>query len=307
MSGPLKIATRKSPLALWQAEEVQRHLKLAGVETTLVKMTTRGDQILDQPLAAIGGKGLFIKELERGLLNGSADMAAHSMKDLPAAFPSGLHLGAIMKRENPSDAFVSNKYDCLEALPAGAVVGTCSLRRRCQLLAKFPGLVVKDLRGNVNTRLAKLDSGQFDAIILASAGLLRLQLESRIKSEIDTTVMLPACAQGAVGVECNINDEYTNRLLAALHDEDTAVRINCERSLNASLGGSCQTPIGAFAELEGEILTLRALVGEVDGSRILTATGSDHKNNAVALGKKVAAKLLGAGARSIIDKLALPA
>jgi len=301
----LKIATRKSPLAIWQAEEVQRHLHKAGAKTELVRMSTRGDEILNQPLAKIGGKGLFIKELERGMLGGLADMAAHSMKDLPSVFPEGLHLGAIMKRENPTDAFVSNQFESIEDLPEGAIVGTCSLRRRCQLLAKHPNLKVKDLRGNVNTRLAKLDSGRFDAIILASAGLIRLELADRIKSQIDINTMLPACAQGAVGVECKIDDEQTNSLLASLHDEDTAARINCERSLNAKLGGSCQTPIAAFAELDGDTLNLRALIGTPDGTLVLKAGGSDHRDRAVELGEAVGQELLEAGAQKIIDDLAL--
>ena len=301
----LKIATRKSPLAIWQAEEVQRHLHKAGAKTELVRMSTRGDEILNQPLAKIGGKGLFIKELERGMLGGLADMAAHSMKDLPSVFPEGLHLGAIMKRENPTDAFVSNQYESIEDLPEGAIVGTCSLRRRCQLLAKHPHLKVKDLRGNVNTRLAKLDSGRFDAIILASAGLIRLELADRIKNQIDINTMLPACAQGAVGVECKIDDEQTNSLLASLHDEDTAARINCERSLNAKLGGSCQTPIAAFAELQGDTLNLRALIGTPDGTLVLKADGRDHRDRAVELGEAVGQELLDAGAQKIIDDLAL--
>ncbi len=301
----LKIATRKSPLAIWQAEEVQRHLQMIGTETELVRMSTRGDEILNQPLAKIGGKGLFIKELERGMLSGQADMAAHSMKDLPSVFPEGLHLGAIMKRENPTDAFVSNKYERIEELPEGAIVGTCSLRRRCQLLAKYPHLTVKDLRGNVNTRLSKLDSGMFDAIILASAGLIRLELSDRIKNQIDSDIMLPACAQGAVGIECKTDDDRTNTLLKSLHDEDTAARINCERALNAKLGGSCQTPIAAFAELDGDDLNLRALIGSPDGTHILKASGRDHRNRALELGNSVAQQLLDAGAQKIIDDLAL--
>jgi len=301
----LKVATRKSPLAIWQAEEVQRHLTLAGVESELVRMSTRGDEILDKPLATIGGKGLFIKELERGMLSGAADMAAHSMKDLPAEFPDGLHLAAVMKRENPSDAFVSNKYNHLDELPEDAVIGTCSLRRKCQLLASYPGFQIKDLRGNVNTRLAKLDAGRFDAIILASAGLIRLDLASRIKSEIDMQIMLPACAQGAVGVECKTDDHQTNNILANLHDEDTATRVTCERRLNARLGGSCQTPIAAFAELNNDELYLRALVGTPDGRTILRAEAHDHRDNASALGDKVASELLDAGAQKIIDDMAL--
>ncbi len=301
----LRIATRKSPLAIWQAEEVQRHLKTAGADSELVRMSTRGDEILDQPLAKIGGKGLFIKELERGMLAGEADIAAHSMKDLPSVFPDGLHLGAIMSRENPTDAFVSNKYDNLGALPDGAVVGTCSLRRRCQLLAKYPHLKIADLRGNVNTRLAKLDAGEFDAIILASAGLIRLQLKDRIRSEIDMDIMLPACAQGAVGVECKTDDIETNKLLETLHDAETAARIHCERSLNATLGGSCQTPIAAYAELKDDTLHLRARVGTPDGKLLLIAEDQDSRSNAVALGERVGQQLLADGAQKIIDDLAL--
>ena len=306
MSINLRIATRKSPLALWQAEEVKRHLAQAGAASELIKMSTRGDEIIDRPLAAIGGKGLFIKELQRGMLEGRADMAAHSMKDLPAEFPQGLHLGAIMKRENPSDAFVSNHYQSINELPDGAIVGTCSLRRRCQLLAKFPGLEVRDLRGNVGTRLAKLDNGEFDAIILASAGLIRLGLESRIAQQIEMDTMLPACAQGAIGVECKIDDDVTNGFLASLHDADTASRVLCERSLNATLGGSCQTPIAAYAELKNNKLFLRALIGKPDGSLVLTAQGSDDHSNAEALGKQIGQQLIDDGAKDIIDQLALP-
>ena len=306
MSINLRIATRKSPLALWQAEEVQRHLAQAGAASELIKMSTRGDEIIDRPLAAIGGKGLFIKELQRGMLEGRADMAAHSMKDLPAEFPQGLHLGAIMKRENPNDAFVSNHYQSINELPDGAIVGTCSLRRRCQLLAKFPGLEVRDLRGNVGTRLAKLDNGEFDAIILASAGLIRLGLESRIAQQIEMDTMLPACAQGAIGVECKIDDDVTNGFLASLHDADTASRVLCERSLNATLGGSCQTPIAAYAELKNNKLFLRALIGKPDGSLVLTAQGSDDHSNAEALGTQIGQQLIDDGAKDIIDQLALP-
>lgn len=305
MPDKLRIATRKSPLAIWQAEEVQRHLKAVGAESELIRMSTKGDEILDQPLAKIGGKGLFIKELERGMLNGDADIAAHSMKDLPSVFPDGLHLGAIMKRENPGDAFVSNNYTSLDELPEGAIVGTCSLRRRCQILAKYPKLSIRDLRGNVNTRLAKLDNGDFDAIVLASAGLIRLQLQDRIKSEIDMDIMLPACAQGAVGVECKSDDAQINKLLTTLHDEDTATRIHCERSLNATLGGSCQTPIAAFAMLNGDTLHLRARVGNPDGTVLLIAEDQDNRDNAIALGKRVGQKLLDDGAQAIIDDLAL--
>ncbi len=304
MSKTLRIATRKSPLALWQAEEVQRRLGKLNVDTELVKMSTRGDEILDTPLAKIGGKGLFIKELQRGMLEGRADLAVHSMKDVPAEFPEGLHLAVILERENPTDAFVSNQYQSLNDLPAGSRVGTCSLRRQSQIREKYPQLKLLDLRGNVNTRLAKLDNGDFEAIILASAGLIRLGMQDRIKSEISTTSILPACAQGAVGVECLSNDENTNSLLQSLHHTDTASRVFCERSLNARLGGSCQTPIAAYATLNGDQLHLQALIAMPDGSNVLRAEGTDHRDNGVALGHAVADQLFADGAGKIIDHLA---
>ncbi|OED39123.1 hydroxymethylbilane synthase [Chromatiales bacterium (ex Bugula neritina AB1)] len=304
MSNPLRIATRKSPLALWQAEEVQRRLAAKGVASELVQMSTRGDEILDTPLAKIGGKGLFIKELQKGMLEGRADLAVHSMKDLPAEFPPGLHLAAILSRENPTDAFVSNLYKSLDQLPANAVVGTCSLRRQSQILDKYPSLTLKDLRGNVNTRLKKLDDGEFDAIILASAGLIRLGLEDRISAEISVDEILPACAQGAIGIESKTDDTSVNAILQQLHDDDTAARVLCERSLNARLGGSCQTPIAAFAELTGDQLSLRGLVAMPDGSSLFEASGSDNRNNGVALGNAVAEQLLEAGADKVIRFLA---
>lgn len=305
MPDPLRIATRKSPLALWQAEDVQQRLALVNVESTLVQMSTRGDEIIDKPLAKIGGKGLFIKELQRGMLEGRADLAVHSMKDVPADFPDGLHLSVILTRENPTDAFVSNHYQSLKDLPAGARVGTCSLRRQSQIREKFPTLELLDLRGNVNTRLKKLDDGEFDAIILASAGLIRLEMQDRIKSEIAIDEILPACAQGAIGVECLTTDHATNESLKSLHDIDTATRVYCERSLNARLGGSCQTPIAAYAELDGDQLFLQALIAMPDGSTVLRAEGKDHRDNAVALGNRVAELLLADGADKIISHLAL--
>ena len=304
MSKTLRIATRKSPLALWQAEEVQRRLAKVDVDSVLVKMSTRGDEILDKPLAKIGGKGLFIKELQRGMMEDRADLAVHSMKDVPAVFPAGLHLAVILQRENPTDAFVSNNYKSLQNLPAGAKVGTCSLRRQSQIREKFPELELLDLRGNVNTRLAKLDNGDFDAIILASAGLIRLEMQDRIKSEISINSILPACAQGAIGVECKSNDETTNKLLRSLHHMDTASRVHCERSLNAKLGGSCQTPIAAYSTLDNDQLHLQGLIAMPDGSKVLRAEATDHKDNAVALGNTVAEKLLAAGAGEIISHLA---
>ncbi len=305
MPQPLRIATRKSPLAIWQAEEVQRRLGAMGVASELVRMTTRGDEILDTPLAKIGGKGLFVKELQRGMLEGRADLAVHSMKDLGAEFPAGLHLAAILARENPHDALVSNHFQSLDELPQGARVGTCSLRRQCQLMEKYPHLQMLDLRGNVNTRLAKLDNGEFDAIILAAAGLIRLELQHRITAELPTTTMLPACAQGAIGIECKSDDVTTNEIVRALHHSQTASRVAAERSLNARLGGSCQTPIAAFSELKGNTLAMRALVGTADGKTVYRADGSDHADNATALGAALADKLLAMGAQAIIADLAL--
>lgn len=264
-------------------------------------MSTRGDEILDTPLAKIGGKGLFIKELQRGMLQGEADLAVHSMKDLPAEFPDSLHLSVVLKREDPSDAFVSNTYLSLEELPQGAVVGTCSLRRQCQLKFLRPDLVMKDLRGNVNTRLQKLDDGQFDAIVLASAGLIRLGMSDRIAARMPVESMLPACGQGIVGVECKVADDATNGALAALHDKDAFDRVTCERSLNARLGGSCTTPIASYSELEGDQLYLRAMVGMPDGSVLLRSSGRAPRSEAHALGNQVAEKLLNDGADRIIE------
>lgn len=300
MSNPLRIATRKSPLALWQAEEVQRLLAERNIETTLVPMSTRGDEIIDRPLAKIGGKGLFIKELQRGLLEDKADLAVHSMKDVPAEDAPGLHVTKILPRGNPYDALVSNNYTTLQELPAGARVGTCSLRRRCQILEKFPHLVTLDLRGNVGTRLGKLDNGDFDAIILASAGLIRLGLQNRITMQLDIETMLPACAQGAIGIECRSDDAGVNQTLASLHDEETAIQVRCERALNARLGGSCQTPIAGFSTLQGDQLELRALVGHPDGSKVLRTVKSGHRDNAVEIGANAAQTLIDAGADALI-------
>ena len=304
MSKPLRIATRKSPLAVWQAEEVQRLLALHQVDSELVLLSTRGDEIIDKPLAKIGGKGLFIKELQRAMLDGRADLAVHSMKDVPADFPEGLHLSVILPRDNPTDAFVSNQYTTLDDLPTAAKVGTCSLRRQSQLLEKYPNLEMLDLRGNVNTRLQKLDRGDFDAIILASAGLIRLQMQDRIRCELAPETLLPACAQGAIGVECASDNETVNRLLAPLHDNHTATRVRCERSLNARLGGSCQTPIAAYSTLENNQLHLRALVAMPDGSKVVRAEGSATGDNAQQLGLDVAEALLAKGADEIVRHLA---
>jgi hydroxymethylbilane synthase len=300
-----RIATRKSPLALWQAEHVRERLRAAhpGLEVELVSMSTRGDRVLDSPLAKIGGKGLFVKELEQGMLAGDADIAVHSMKDVPVEFPEGLGIGAILEREDPHDAFVSNRFDALAALPEAAVVGTSSLRRQCQLRAVRPDLDIRDLRGNVGTRLGKLDNGDYDAIVLACAGLKRLGLAGRIAKSIDADTMLPAIGQGIIGIETRLDDARVRELLAPLHDADTAVRLAAERSLNATLAGGCQAPVAGHAVLDGGELRLRGLVGWPDGSDIVRGEISGQADDAEALGRTLAEDLLARGARPILDAL----
>ncbi len=305
MTPPLRIATRKSPLALWQAEHVAAALGAAhpGLAVELTGLSTQGDKILDTPLARIGGKGLFVKELEQAMLDGRADLAVHSMKDVPVELPAGLHLPVVMAREDPRDAFVSNRYPDLDALPQGACVGTSSLRRQCQLRARRPDLRIEALRGNVNTRLKRLDEGRFDAIVLAGAGLKRLGLEGRIRTFIDPADSLPAIGQGAIGIECRADDARVNALIAALHHAGTAARIAAERALNRRLEGGCQVPIAAFAEWQGGRLRLRALVGEPDGSRLIHAAGEAPGEQAEALGLRVAEDLLAQGAAAILERL----
>jgi hydroxymethylbilane synthase len=302
----IRIATRKSPLALWQAEFVKAKLleHNADLDVQLVAMTTRGDVLLDTPLAKVGGKGLFVKELEVAMLENRADIAVHSMKDVPMEFPPGLGLAVICEREDPLDAFVSNQYTALEQLPDGAVVGTSSLRRQCQIRAKFPRLNIKDLRGNVNTRLGKLDNGDYDAIILASAGLLRLGMEDRIASRLPADLCLPAGGQGAVGIECRDQDRATRDLLASLNHADTNTRVTAERALNRHLQGGCQVPIACFAELkDSQNLSVRALVGSVDGSLILEDEISGPRESAEQLGIELAERLLAAGAGAILAEV----
>lgn len=303
MSREIRIATRKSALALWQAEYVKARLEQAhpGLEVSLVPMVSRGDKLLDAPLAKIGGKGLFVKELETALLDNEADIAVHSMKDVPMDFPEGLGLYCICEREDPRDAFVSNTYASLDELPAGSVVGTSSLRRQAQLLARRPDLKIQFLRGNVNTRLAKLDAGEYDAIILAAAGLIRLGFESRIRSSISVDDSLPAGGQGAVGIECRTGDSEIHQLLAPLHHRDTAARVNAERALNKRLNGGCQVPIACYAVLEGEQLWLRGLVGQPDGALLLSAQGRAPAGEAERLGVEVAEALLAQGAGAILQ------
>ncbi|HGO5823912.1 TPA: hydroxymethylbilane synthase [Mannheimia haemolytica] len=302
MKDILRIATRQSPLALWQANfvksELEKHFPQLSVK--LVTMVTKGDIILDTPLAKIGGKGLFVKELELALLENRADIAVHSMKDVPMTFPEGLGLAVICEREDPRDAFVSNKYNALEDLPKGAVVGTSSLRRQCQLMAKYPHLEVKSLRGNVGTRLSKLDNGEYDAIILASAGLIRLGLQERIRSYISVEQSLPAAGQGAVGIETRVNDERVLNYIAKLNHNSTACCVMAERAMNTRLQGGCQVPIGGYATLEGDELMLNALVGALDGSQIIRASAKGDKQEAEQLGILVAEKLLSQGADKIL-------
>ena len=301
----LRIATRQSPLALWQANFVKAELEKYHPNLTveLVTMVTKGDVILDTPLAKIGGKGLFVKELELALLEERADIAVHSMKDVPMSFPEGLGLAVICEREDPRDAFVSNRYASLAELPEGAIVGTSSLRRQCQLMAAYPHLTVKSLRGNVGTRLSKLDNGEYDAIILASAGLIRLGMPERIKSFISVEDSLPAAGQGAVGIETRVNDTRVLNYLAKLNHNPTACCVVAERAMNTRLQGGCQVPIGGFATLNGEELELNALVGSLDGSTIIRASGKAHQRDAEQLGISIAEQLLAQGADKILAEV----
>ena len=301
----LRIATRQSALALWQAEHVKQRLEALhpGLHVELVGMTTKGDQILDSPLAKIGGKGLFVKELEMALLEGRADIAVHSMKDVPAEFPEGLGLTAILAREDPRDAFVSNRFEALEDLPEGAVVGTSSLRRQCQLKALRPDIEVHPLRGNVNTRLGKLDAGDYDAVVLACAGLKRLGLGDRIRQELGPEVILPAIGQGAIGIECRLDDTETRDLVAPLADEKTTLRVTAERAMNARLMGGCQVPIGGYAIIEHGVILLQGLVGSPDGRRIVRGDISGRPEDAEELGRVLAEDLLARGAGELLAAL----
>jgi hydroxymethylbilane synthase len=301
----VRIATRKSALALWQAEYVKAKLEHfhPDINVELVPMTTKGDIILDTPLAKVGGKGLFVKELEVAMLENRADIAVHSMKDVPVEFPEGLGLEIICPREDPRDAFVSNTINSLADLPHGAVVGTSSLRRQCQIKAMRPDLTIRDLRGNVNTRLKKLDNGEYDAIILAAAGLIRLEMPERIREYIAPEVMLPANGQGAVGIECRNDDAVIKTLLAPLGCEETRIRVVAERAMNRALEGGCQVPIGSYAVLEDQQLYLRGLVGAIDGSEILTSEVHGNINDAEQLGNQLAEALLAKGADKILRQV----
>jgi hydroxymethylbilane synthase len=305
MTETIRIATRKSPLAMWQAEHVADTLRRThpGLVVEILGMSTRGDKILDAPLAKIGGKGLFVKELEQGMLEGRADIAVHSMKDVPVDFPGGLHLPVIMEREDPRDAFVSSRYAGIDDLPDGACVGTSSLRRQCQLAERRPDLAIRPLRGNVNTRLGKLDAGEYDAVILAAAGLMRLGFEQRIRARLKPEESLPAIGQGAIGIECRSDDNRVNDLIAPLHHADTADRVRAERAMNHRLMGGCQVPIAGHALLDGDGLYLRGLVGTPDGTRILRAESRGPRAKAEALGTALAEELLAQGADAILSAL----
>lgn len=305
MTNVVRIATRKSPLALWQAEFVRDSLLALNpdLKVELVKMVTQGDKILDTPLAKVGGKGLFVKELELGMLQGDADIAVHSMKDVPVEFPDGLHLAVICEREDPRDAFVSNNFKTIEDLPEGAKVGTSSLRRMCQIKNWRADLEILDLRGNVNTRLRKLDEGEYDAIILACAGLKRLGFESRIRSHLDPGFSLPAIGQGAVGIECRTDDEYINGLIAPLNHPATRCRVLAERAMNLRLEGGCQVPIGGYAELDGDTILIRGLVGRPDGTEMVRGEIAGRAEEAEFLGTALAEDLLSRGAGDILKEV----
>lgn len=298
----LRIATRQSPLALWQAHYVKQRLEAFHPQLTveLVPMVTRGDVLLDTPLAKVGGKGLFVKELELAMLDGRADISVHSLKDVPVEFPEGLGLVTICERDDPRDAFVSNHYQTLDELPTGSIVGTSSLRRQCQIAEQRPDLVIRSLRGNLGTRLGKLDKGEYDAIILAVAGLNRLEMQDRIRYALPPEVSLPAVGQGAVGIECRLDDERTKALLAPLNHHETAIRVSAERAMNMRLEGGCQVPIGSYAELKDNELLLRALVGAPDGSVMVRGERRGKLEDAVAMGVSLAEELLDNGAREIL-------
>ena len=301
----LKIATRQSPLALWQAEHIRARLEAlhAGLTVELVTFVTQGDKILDTPLAKIGGKGLFVKELEAALLDGRADLAVHSMKDVPMALPEGLTLAVICEREDPLDAFVSNTYASFDDLPQGAKVGTSSLRRKCQILKARPDLEIIDLRGNVGTRLSKLDAGNYDAIILASAGLKRLGLSERIRHTIDPVLSLPAVGQGALGLECRETDQAVLDLILPLLHDETNVCVRAERAFNAYLEGGCQVPIAGYATLQNDQIVMEGRVGSVDGTTLLKVEMHATPAQAEELGVKLAKALLEQGAGELLKAL----
>jgi hydroxymethylbilane synthase len=301
----LRIATRKSPLALWQANHVRDALLVRHPEldVELLTMTTQGDKILDTPLAKVGGKGLFVKELETGMLEGRADLAVHSMKDVPVEFPQGLCLAAVLPREDPRDVLISNTCSSIDELPQGARLGTSSLRRQSQLRARRPDLQILDLRGNVNTRLSKLDNGEYDAIMLAAAGVKRMGWEARITEFLPPEQFLPAIGQGAIGIEIRDEDARLHELVADLNDAQTAIRISAERALNEALQGGCQVPIAGYSEISHGVILLRALVGRPDGTELVQGVISGKPEDAEELGRVLAEDLLSRGAKQILDEV----
>jgi len=298
----IRIATRESVLALWQTEYVKKQLlsRSPELQVEIIRMTTRGDKILDRPLAKVGGKGLFVKELETALYDETADIAVHSMKDVPMVLPDGLSIECICERADPRDAFVSNSYENLEALPAGAKLGTSSVRRKSQLCAQRPDLEYADLRGNVGTRLGKLDEGNYDAIILAVAGLERLELSHRITSKLPVETSLPAAGQGAVGIECRQGDSATLSLLAPLNHRPTHICVVAERAMSRSLNANCEAPVAAFAELTDTALHLTGLVASSDGNQILLDKVAGEASQAEQLGIQLAERLIAQGALELI-------
>jgi len=306
MTGEVRIATRRSRLALWQAEHVAKCLTAVhpGLVTRLVPLVTEGDRIQDRSLATVGGKGLFIKELETAMLAGVADIAVHSMKDVPAELPEGLGIAAVLERADPRDAFVSGAIATFRSLPQGARVGTSSLRRQCQIRRARPDLSVIVLRGNVETRLRKLDAGEFDATVLAAAGLERLGLAARVREMLSPRQMLPAVGQGVIGIECRVADSRIRELLVPLEHGQTRVRLDAERAFAARLGGSCQSPIAAYAELDGAMLSLRGLVGAPDGTQVFEDRIEGRASEAAALGVRLAVRLMEAGAAALLAELA---
>lgn len=305
MSDSIIIATRESPLALWQAEHVQALLRerYPGKDVKLLGMTTKGDQILDKTLSKIGGKGLFVKELEVAMQQGAAHLAVHSLKDVPMELPEGFVLAAVSSREDPRDAFVSPRYETLESMPAGSVVGTASLRRELMLRSKFPHLVVKPVRGNVGTRLRKLDSGEYDALIMASAGLKRLALEERIREIISDEISLPSPGQGALGLECLANDEKTREAVAFINDEQTRACCLAERAVSRALGGSCQVPLAAYATITDSTMRLRALIGDHTTGELVATEQTGPWTEYERLASEAVDALLKQGARRYIEKL----
>ena len=307
MNGQIRIATRRSRLALWQAEHVVARLASVHPDLTvrLLPMVTEGDRILDRALANAGGKGLFIKELEAAIFAGQADIAVHSMKDVPAVLPDGMAITAVLERADPRDAFVSNDYTQFEELPQGAHVGTSSLRRRCQLMRARPDLEIAALRGNVETRLRKLDQGEFAAILLATAGLERLKLGARIRERLAPEIMLPAVGQGVIGIECRTEDKHVRSLLAPLEHAATRRCLEAERAFAARLGGSCQSPIAGYATLAGDRIDLRGLVGSPDGGKVFTDRIAGSTSDAARLGTALAERMLGAGVETLLKSLTM--